>query len=252
VAKPRKGATRKRQEETTPRLKPRWVLLIVLVPLLVGSVSWGWMQLSDPATFPIKSVRIETPLKRVSKEEIRHAVSGHVNGGFMRVDVEGIRDDLESLPWVSQASVRRSWPDVLIIGVQEQKPVARWSNGGLLNARGELFQPKEEAQWTMLPLLRGPKGTEMILMEEYQAMQGMVEPLGLRISHLTMNERRAWSLNLDNGLKLRLGRNNAHVRLLRFVRVYAKVLKPRQEKIDSVDLRYTNGFAVRWRDGATA
>ena len=89
-------------------------------------------------------------------------------------------------------------------------------------------------------------------MKEYQAMQGMLEPLGLRISHLTMNERRAWSLYLNNGLQLRLGRNDAHLRLLRFVRVYAKVLKPQQDKIDSVDLRYTNGFAVRWRDGASA
>ena len=64
-----------------------------------------------------------------------------------------------------------------------------------------------------------------------------------------MNERRAWSLRLANGLQLGLGRNDIHLRLLRFVRVYAEVLKPRLEAIDSVDLRYTNGFAVRWHDG---
>jgi len=81
----------------------------------------------------------------------------------------------------------------------------------------------------------------------------MLTPLGLKVSNLTMNERRAWSIRLSNGLQMILGRKDTHLRLLRFVRVYADVLKPRLEAIDTVDLRYTNGFAVHWRDGhATA
>lgn len=54
---------------------------------------------------------------------------------------------------------------------------------------------------------------------------------------------------MANGLQLGLGRKETHLRLMRFVRVYAEVLKPRIEAIDSVDLRYTNGFAVRWHHG---
>lgn len=252
MARPRKGATRNQSQETAPVLRLRWVAILILVPLILAGLSWGFLQLTDPASFPVKTIRIETRLKQVGRDDIRRAVLDHVQQGFLRVDVDSIRHELESLPWVAHASVRRSWPDVLIVGVEEQQAVARWSNGGLLNASGDLFRPEDEKPWSSLPLLRGPKQTEQILMKEYQAMQGMLTPLGLRISHLTMNERRAWSLNLDNGLKLRLGRNDAHLRLLRFVRVYAKVLKPRQEKIDSVDLRYTNGFAVRWRDNASA
>lgn len=252
MAKRPRGATRQLSQPESPRFRLRWLLALVLLPLSLAVVIWAGERLFDPATLPVTTVRIDTRLERLAQNEIRQAIVPHVKQGFLRVDVEQIRAELQALPWVADASVRRAWPDVLVVRVEEQQAVARWSHGGLLNARGELFKPEDLHKWEHLSMLRGPRQTQQNLMQEYLAIQGMLTPLGLRISHLTMNERRAWSLNLDNGLQLRLGRNDTHLRLLRFVRVYANVLQPRLEAIDSVDLRYTNGFAVRWREGFAA
>jgi cell division protein FtsQ len=253
MAKRPRGATRQSAQSEAPRLRLRWVLLALALPLLLAAAGWAGQVLLDPARFPVSSVRIENRLQRLDPQAVRQAVLPHVSQGFLRIDVDRIRSELEALPWVAEASVRRSWPDALLVRIREQQAAARWSHGGLLNPQGELFRAAtEQEQWQQLALLRGPRETEKVLMKEYQAIQGMLTPLGLRISHLTMNERRAWSLNLDNGLQLRLGRHDTHVRLLRFVRVYGNVLQPRLQAIDSIDLRYTNGFAVRWREGAAA
>lgn len=252
MAKRPKGATRRSETTESPRIRLRWLLPVLAVPLLVVAIGWAGSSMLDPETFPVKTVRIESRLERLDQERVRRAVVPYVKEGFLGVDVERIRGELEALPWVADASVRRAWPDALVVQIREQQAAARWSHGGLLNPRGELFKPEGDEQWKHLSMLRGPKGTEKSLMKEFQAIQGMLTPVGLRISHLTMNERRAWSLYLDNGLQLRLGRNDMHLRLLRFVRVYGNVLKPRLDAIDSVDLRYTNGFAVRWRDDAQA
>ena len=83
-------------------------------------------------------------------------------------------------------------------------------------------------------------------------MRAMLSPLGLRVTELNLDQRRAWSMVLDNGLHLRLGRNDRQQRLERFARIYTGVLQSRLEAIESVDLRYTNGFAFRWRDKAAA
>lgn len=250
MAKSPKGATRRVAEERKPL--PRWPLVVLAVAAGVAALGWSLGQLVDPATLPLTTIRIKSPLKQLSQDDIRNAVRPYVKEGFMAVDVDEIRKGLESLPWVASASVRREWPDLLVVQVAEQKAVARWSIGGLLNERGEVFVPAEMQPWQGLPLLRGPAQSEKVVMKEYQAMQGMLAPLGLRVSHLTLNERRAWSLNLEGGMQLRLGRNDMHPRLLRFVRVFARALQPQLKKIDSVDLRYTNGFAVRWRDGSQA
>jgi len=252
MAKRPKGATRQTANATAPRPGWRWLLPALPLALLLLAAAWAGNALLDPARLPVTAVRIENGLQRLEQDEVRKAVLPYARQGFLRVDVDRIRGELEALPWVAAASVRRSWPDVLVVRIREQQPRARWSHGGLLNPQGELFSPAQSEQWQQLALLRGPKETQTVVMQEYQAMQGMLTPLGLRISHLTMNERRAWSLYLDNGLQLRLGRNDTHVRLLRFVRVYGNVLQPRLGAIDSVDLRYTNGFAVRWHEGMAA
>jgi cell division protein FtsQ len=253
MAKPRKGATR--HVATEEKQVHAWHRLprVLFALFLIGALVWGGFWLMNPATLPVKTVRIENKVQHLSKETIRQAVLPYVQGGFLRIDVDAIRKQLEALAWVDKASVRRSWPDALLVQIEEQHPVARWSTGGLLNQHGEVFEVKGQVDWKNLPLFRGPKKSQQLLMQEYQAMQELLTPLELRISHVTLDQRRAWSLALDNGMQLRLGRNNSQERLMRFVRVYTKVLKPRRDEIDTVDLRYTNGFAVRWRDGhATA
>lgn len=248
MAKRRQGATRN-CSALQPRLQLRRVLPAVVMLAIAASLYAGSLRLLDPATLPVNRVRIESPLKQVTQQQLREVIERHVASGFLQLDVDRIRAELEALPWVNRASVRRGWPDVLVVRIEEQQAIARWGNGGLVNAKGDLFKPGQEEEFANLSLLRGPQNTEKMMTTEFRKMQEMLTPLGLQISHLTMNERRAWSLRLANGLKLGLGRNDIHLRLLRFVRVYAEMLKPRLEAIDSVDLRYTNGFAVRWHEG---
>ncbi len=222
---------------------------LLLLAVLVGGGAWGTQQLLDPQQFPLRTVRIESPLTHVPQTMISETVRPYVEAGFIGVDVDAVRDGLEALPWIQSASVRRAWPDKLVVRVTEQQALARWGQESLINMRGELFTPQRDEGWERLPLLRGPHDTNRMVAEQYVAMQGMLQPLGLTITHLSLNERRALSMRLDNGLKLGLGRQDTDLRLLRFVRVYPQVLAPRLATIDSIDLRYTNGFSVRWRDG---
>ena len=245
-----RGATRLYQEQPEGGSSTLLVVVrLLLVALLVGAAAWGGQQLLDPAQFPLRTVRIESQLRHVSQATIRDSVQPYVKAGFLGVDVDAVRDGLEALPWVESASVRRAWPDRLVIRVNEQQALARWGVDALVNLRGEVFAPPQDESWGSLPLLRGPRDTNRMVAEQYMAMQGMLKPLGLVITHLTLDDRRAMSLRLDNGLQLGLGRQDTDLRMLRFVRVYPQALQPRLAAIDSIDLRYTNGFAVRWRDG---
>lgn len=249
MAKRRRGATRLHHEPIERSNVAAVAFRLLLLAVLLGGGAWGTQQLLDPQQFPLRTVRIESQLQHIAQGTIRDAVAPHVEAGFLGVDVDAVRNGLEALPWVEHATVRRAWPDKLVIRVTEQRPLARWGKEALLNIRGEVFEPQMNETFGALPLLRGPRDTNRMVAEQYVAMQGMLKPLGLTISHMSLDERRAMSLRLDNGLQLGLGRQDTDLRLLRFVRVYPQVLEPRLTAIDSIDLRYTNGFAVRWRYG---
>jgi cell division protein FtsQ len=220
-------------------------VLLALVAAAAGA--WGW--LADPATFPIRDVRVQGGIAHVPQARLREAIDPFVGAGLLRVDVDGLRTAVEALPWIRRAAVRRTWPATLVVAIEEQRPLARWADGGLLNVDGERFMPEAGTVPAGLPLIAGPAGSEKAAVERYGETQRMLQPLGFAVARLSLDARRALELELESGLVVRLGRRQASGRLLRFVRSYAKALAPRITDIESVDLRYTNGFAVQWKAG---
>jgi cell division protein FtsQ len=64
---------------------------------------------------------------------------------------------------------------------------------------------------------------------------------------MELDDRRAWHLQLDNAVLLELGRADAWQRLQRFVRAYPSIFAGRLDDLQHVDLRYSNGFSVYWK-----
>ena len=72
-------------------------------------------------------------------------------------------------------------------------------------------------------------------------------PLGIAITRMELDERRAWHLQVGNGVLLELGRADTRERLQRFIRAYPTIFAARIEELKRVDLRYSNGFSVYWQ-----
>jgi cell division protein FtsQ len=166
------------------------------------------------------------------------------------VDLHAVSLAVRQNPWVDRASVARSWPRALQVHVVEQTPVARWGEAGLLNARGEIFVRDSRHLPTELPEFAGPPGDEARMTARYLAALPRLAAAGLRLSRLRLDERGAWEMELDNGVQLRLGRQQFDERFDRFIATAARIVATRAIEIRYVDLRYANGFAIGWRTAA--
>lgn len=230
------------------RLRPwlRPVARAVSFALFAAALTWGVTWLRDPHNMPLRSVRIEGEFRKLNTEQLQAAIAASTQGGFFTVDVEEVRRATESLPWVASASVRRIWPDGLRLHVVEQRAAARWGEAGLLNMSGRLFEPAAETIPQHLPRLNGPDELRRRVMEQYIAITTALAPLGRRVAALSVDDRRAWRLTLDDGVELQLGRDDTLERVRRFVRVYPQLFAVREAELETVDMRYSNGFAVRW------
>ncbi len=219
-------------------------LMAVLVTTVIVA---GSLWIMKPATLPIKQVHIEGEFLRLDTNRMQELVSDKVRGGFFNINVAAIRNTLMALPWVKEVSVHRVWPDGLRVVVYEQTAVVRWNETGLLNDQGHYFAPEKDSFPNGLPLLEGPEDSQKLLLERFNLLKQFH---GLSVVHLRLNERRAWQFYLDSGLSVVLGRNDFESRIDRFVYMVIKNMGEKLSQAEEIDMRYTNGFAVRWKQRA--
>ena len=228
-----------------------------LVALALGLLAYaGARVLVDSSAFQLRSIVVEGSLERVERREIVDALQGRVRGTFFTVDLESVRSLLEDIPWVRHAELRRMWPDRLEVRIEEQVALARWGQGKkmqLVNPQGELFPGRSDES---LPVLAGPAGTESEVAERFLVFRNLLTPLGVEPQQVLLSSRMAWQLRLSNGLTIQLGRDSdkdrVEDRLARFVSVYPQTVGGLRHRVDYVDLRYPNGFAVRVSENPAA
>ncbi|HTV77940.1 MAG TPA: cell division protein FtsQ/DivIB [Steroidobacteraceae bacterium] len=212
---------------------------ILVAVLLV--ISWALDQ-------PITTVSVAGRFERVAPLDVERAVKESVAGkGLVNVDLAKVRAAVHTLPWVDTVSVQRNWPRGLAVTIGEQVAVARWGDNGLLNTRGELFAHDATHIPRELPRLSGPDGTQAGVVQRYFGMRDRLQEMGMRITALRLDARGAWELDLDNGVTVRLGRQQLDERFNTFMATAARIVAQRAADIAYVDMRYANGFAIGWR-----
>jgi len=234
-----------RWEGAAGRLRGLAIMAAGLV--LAGILGWVGSVLTDPRTLPFKAVQVDGSFVHVDAKAVRDAAAPYLTGNFFTVDVGEVQHAVEALPWVRYAEVRRLWPDRIEIVVTEQAAVALWGNDALVNDAGDVFHPPRATFPAGLPYLQGPDGSGPLLTTAYRNMSQILAPLKLQIAQLVVDERRAWQLQVSDGMHVTLGRGEPYGRLLRLVRFYNRVLQGQEAAVEQVDLRYGNGFAVRWK-----
>lgn len=230
----------------------RYIRQVSLVILLLSICLLGWCKLHDPRMLPIHTVKINGNYSHVDKVVLQKTVMPFLKEGFVNLNTENLKKAVKMLPWVDNISVARSWPDKLIINLEEHVPVALWgpqgqaSEQGFLDTKGVVFDPGQPAH-EALPVLSGPDGQHQFVWQSYEKLNAQLAPLGLKIAQLYLSARQAWILELNNGIKVVLGKVNPEVRLQRLVKAYARVVGSRSSEIDYIDMRYTSGMAIRWK-----
>jgi cell division protein FtsQ len=222
-----------------------WSLLL----LALGVAAYqGGLRLLPYADRPIAKVSVEGNLSYISQQAVQKRIGPFVSASFFAVDLQGMRHELEQMPWIASVEVRRVWPDQVLVRLEEQLPVARWGDEALLNNQGQAFTPRELSHYDRLPQLYGPQRAQQKVMQQYQALSQMLRPMGFTVSRLELRERGSWFLSTAQGIELLLGRDHLVEKIRRFNTIYERTLRAQQEHIARIDLRYANGLAVAWRE----
>lgn len=223
------------------------VSLGVVVAALAAMMPWAVGQTLGLMDREFESIHVEGELQRMEQSELMDALEPLIGQSYFASNLSGVKQQIEAMPWVQSAAVSREWPGTLNVDIIEHHPVARWNGQALLNRDGEVFQPAN-AEIRGIPVLSGPRGSATKVLAQARAFSGALVVHDLRLARLELESRGAWTLHLDNGISVALGRDRTEERFQRFLAVYESQLAPVAASVARVDARYGNGVAVSWRD----
>jgi cell division protein FtsQ len=226
--------------------------------LLLNVTRWA---LRHPV-FAIARITVHGDTAHNNDVTLRANVAPRLQGSFFTLDLSQARAAFEAVPWVRKAVVQREFPNRLRVNLQEHHSAAFWgtdSESRLVNTFGEVFEANTgDAESEDLPRLIGPDSMSASVLQSYQSLNALFTPLDASIEQLELTGRGGWRLLLDGGAVIELGRGTPQElveRVKRFASTYTQVMSAYQraglERVESVDLRHNEGYAIRLRGVST-
>ena len=232
------------------------VLLSLLFVAMVLALCMAWL-VRQPV-FNLKAIRVGGDLMHNNGVTLRANVAPRLSGNFLTVDLASTRAAFESVPWVRRAVVQREFPNRLKVVLHEHEAVAYWGPEGearLVNNHGEVFEANPgDVENQELPWLAGPKGQALQVLQAYQEMLPLFEKMDAVIEQLELSELGSWRAQLDTGAVIELGDGSmaqVQARAQRFIDTVTQVSSRFGRDVESADLRYASGYALKLRGVTT-
>jgi cell division protein FtsQ len=204
----------------------------------------------QPDRFPVSRISFIGEFRHVEKSALQENVAPYIGNNFFAIDLQGLESALRDIDWVSDVSISRRWPDTLQVSVKEERLIASWNKTSWVTSDAAIVEIPN-LKMRGLPRWFGPQGTQVLVQLRYHQFSNLLADVDMKLKQLTYSQRGAWQLIAFNDgrkeqVNILLGRRDMEDRLFRFARAYGQTLVKLEQRLVSVDLRYPNGFAVKW------
>jgi len=200
--------------------------------------------------FDLRRIEVTGDLHHTSRAALRAAIAGRLSGTFFTLHLASARAAFETVPWVAAASVRRVWPDRLVVSIKERRAVGLWSDGRVVSDAGVLFDVNPAEAELDGPLIEftGPAALAPEAVRKLGQFRPLLETLHAQPAALEVSDRLSWTVRTTAGMTLDLGRDepagSVQARLAAIVASYPTVLAQLSGPPSRIDARYNNGFAA--------
>ncbi len=182
--------------------------------------------------------------------ELLEASGVTTRDSLLFVDAQAVRLRVKAMPLVREATVRKLYPDQLLITVTERKPYALWQFDGevsVISADGTAIDKMRDQRFSRLPFVVGDGANERV--PEYLSLAGAAGELKSRIVAGTLVGQRRWNLKLNNGVDIRLPENGAEAAIARLAAL-ARDHKLPDKDVIAIDMRAAGRVIVRLSEEA--
>ena len=223
-------------------LKKKYITSFIILLILILIIK---TKNSEIFYFPIKNVT-SSELINVNKDDISKAVKYLYSKSFFDIDLNHLKNKLEKIEWVRKINVRRSYPNEIIIDIEEHTPILRWNNKMYINKYGEKFNASKIDK--SIPILISDESRINEVFAYFKLFNEKLSSrkLDFKITKIMENEIRSLAISLSSGINIQLGSKDVNNKITLFFEIYKSLNTRDLNKIRYIDMRYTNGFSVGW------
>lgn len=189
-------------------------------------------------------------ISQIRENEVLAAAGINSKMSLAFLDVNDLRERLERVPLIKSATVRKLYPNELVIGLTEREPHALWQNNGelfIVASDGTVIDLMQDERFVDLPFVVGENANTRS--KEYLALLDAAGPLKSRIRAGTLVAGRRWTLKMDNGMDVRLPELGAAQAMARLAKLEEEQ-KILEKDVLAVDLRMADRVVVRLSEEA--
>jgi cell division protein FtsQ len=224
--------------------------------LMALTLTLAWLM--RQSFFNFKIIEVQGDVQHNNAVTLRANVGGRLAGNFFMMDLARTRAAFEVIPWIRKAVVKREFPNRLRVSLQEHQPVAFWGAEGesrLINNFGEVFEVNQgEVEAEDMPVLSGPTGQSALVLHTYRTLLPLFVQFDAVLEKLELTSQASWRAWLDSGAVIDLGHGSPEeiaARTQRFIATLPQVSSRYGRDLESADLRYSSGYAIRLKGVTT-
>ena len=215
-------------------------------------------QLYRPQAFVIDHLQVKGKFRYFDPSQVEQAIDQESLGNFFSVNLDLIKQNIESLAWVQNADVRREWPNTLSINITEHRPLMPFKNvhsnsdskskNYWLTSLGDVVDLPIDFELQNPIVLSGNERDSQLMLQQTYQWKKLIESYGIHLIKLELSDSHAWQLRLsymNHEFDLLLGRVEVEQRLSRFLSLFDSQFKLSNQQLIRVDARYPNGLAIK-------
>lgn len=247
---------------------PRGVGVAMSILLICAVVGFGMVRGGEYQSFVVNEGSVRDFVARALGFDIAAVtISGQVElsvpeiladagispkNSLLFLDVAKARAQLETAPLVRQASMRKLYPNHLVIDLVERAPYALWQKDGQVNvvaADGAVIDQMRDQRFATLSFVVGDGANERL--PEFTGLVAAAGELGPKIRAGVLIANRRWNLKMTSGVEVMLPEINPLAAVATLVRLQRES-RALDRDVLSLDLRLEGRMFARLTEEAAA
>ena len=195
---------------------------------------------SEYLHYPIKEILIISKNKKYDEKAINTYIDSLYDKNLLTVDIDDIQETIVSDEWIRDAEITKSFPSALTIQITQHKPIARY-NSNIVTSTGSMIKSSDYSQ--NLPNIidhsNNLKSASHIL--SFSLIN--LKKINLEVQKIVIYHSLIKIYTSD--ILLITDKEKFEINLERLTASFEKIYDIYDKKITSIDMRYSNGFAIK-------